>query len=79
VYVRPHLCTHITCAFLIGCDYIVGTLNVYDDPSGPQAEERRFWPTLQSIVKREGVSRLYAGALPLLLRAFVVHAVTFFA
>jgi hypothetical protein len=66
---------------LIDCVYIVGTPDVYERVIhlGPQAEERRFWPTLQLIVKREGVRRLYAGALPLLLRAFVVHAVTFFA
>ena len=41
--------------------------------------ERRFWPTLRGITREGGVGRLYSGAGPLLVRAFLVNAVTFYA
>jgi len=42
-------------------------------------QERRFWPALRLIVEKEGFARLYSGAAPLLARAFLVNAVTFYA
>mmetsp|Transcript_63667 Transcript_63667/g.125015 ORF Transcript_63667/g.125015 Transcript_63667/m.125015 type:complete len:321 (-) Transcript_63667:221-1183(-) len=44
-----------------------------------EKQERRFWPTLNRIVEREGFWRLYGGSAPLLTRAFFVNAVTFYA
>jgi solute carrier family 25 carnitine/acylcarnitine transporter 20/29 len=42
-------------------------------------QEQRFWPALRLIVEKEGFARLYSGATPLLARAFLVNAVTFYA
>ena len=45
---------------------------------GLPGEERRFWPTLRAIARTEGVARLFTGTGPLLSRAFVVNAATFY-
>ena len=38
----------------------------------------RWLPTLNNLVEREGVGVLYRGATPLLTRAFLVNAITFY-
>jgi hypothetical protein len=49
-------------------------------PNGTSVyQERRFWPTMRLIVEKEGFTRLYSGAAPLIARGFLVHAVTFYA
>jgi len=40
-------------------------------------QERRFWPTWRAIVAKEGTRKLYSGAAPMLSRAFIVNAATF--
>jgi len=40
-------------------------------------QERRFWPTWHAIVAKEGARKLYSGAGPMLSRAFIVNATTF--
>ena len=45
---------------------------------GASFQETRFWPTFRHILQQEGWRRLYSGTAPLLVRAFIVNAVTFY-